>query len=404
VAADPDPEAGEEPAEGATCVSEPAAVPAAVPAPDASEVDEDAVRVLYPSFRATGTLIRPGAAAEATTANTNTKPATAAPAPSAPPPSAAGSSSRAWHVVEMHHNLPVADGYGHGHAHADVDAAAAPASRTEGSANTTANAAAAADADAAAAAGTAGGRPHPHSPAAPAAGIGLISEGPRDGHGDGVHTDPHLHAHFKASPAPEKPAPASEKPHLETPHTDSLGAPLPPRPVAQLARRYPNIEAELSSVPLQEGDVVILGSDGLFDNLYDGDMVRLASECANKHAVNAAAWRRRHRHWLSALQDWVARDQTWARQHRKPTLAHTKASQARAETGAGLRPVPPQVPCSFEESLAAQLGDACVVNSLDKTWESPYAAAAKDDFVLWSGGRVDDVCVVVSRVQAVPGK
>lgn len=36
-------------------------------------------------------------------------------------------------------------------------------------------------------------------------------------------------------------------------------------------------EAQVFQVPLQEGDTLVLGSDGLFDNVFDQDMAALVA-------------------------------------------------------------------------------------------------------------------------------
>merc|ERR1712048_1281754 len=39
-------------------------------------------------------------------------------------------------------------------------------------------------------------------------------------------------------------------------------------------------DAELLEFPVKPGDIVVAGSDGLFDNVFDADIVRVATETA----------------------------------------------------------------------------------------------------------------------------
>lgn len=47
-------------------------------------------------------------------------------------------------------------------------------------------------------------------------------------------------------------------------------------------------DAELYSFELQEGDVIVMGSDGLFDNMWDEDLTRIVNSFVNGHPTDEA--------------------------------------------------------------------------------------------------------------------
>lgn len=49
-------------------------------------------------------------------------------------------------------------------------------------------------------------------------------------------------------------------------------------------------------------------------------------------------------------------------------------------------------------SLAEQLGDLASKRGMDKTFRSPFMAAASEAGVAWKGGKADDVTVVIARI------
>jgi len=90
-------------------------------------------------------------------------------------------------------------------------------------------------------------------------------------------------------------------------------------------------------VPVQSGDVVVVGTDGLFDNVFDRDVAMIAS---------------------------------------------------RALT-AGLGP----------EQCAKQLASLATALAQDQDSVSPFAKAAREAGYAYRGGKADDVTVVVSFIE-----
>ena len=108
-------------------------------------------------------------------------------------------------------------------------------------------------------------------------------------------------------------------------------------------------DVEVANVPLHDGDVLIMGSDGLFDNLHDSEMKNIVAEAIAK--------------WTSM-----------------PTSSPPSASMTRIAIG-----------------LSRQL---CLIASQragDKSsMSTPYALAASEAFdMAFRGGKMDDITVMV---------
>lgn len=84
----------------------------------------------------------------------------------------------------------------------------------------------------------------------------------------------------------------------------------------------------------ETGDIVLLGSDGLFDNLFDSQIVKLVRDNIDKSSEEIAS-------------------------------AIAKAAQAAAS---------------------------------DPTLETPFARAAVEHGLTWFGGKLDDISVVVAKL------
>jgi protein phosphatase PTC7 len=102
-------------------------------------------------------------------------------------------------------------------------------------------------------------------------------------------------------------------------------------------------DALVSVVPVTVGDIIISGTDGLFDNLSEENAVEIAEDV-----------RRRH---------------------------------------------PGQPPALIASMLANQLGRQAFQNSMDKYISTPYSEAATDAFdMVYSGGKPDDMTVLTAII------
>jgi len=109
---------------------------------------------------------------------------------------------------------------------------------------------------------------------------------------------------------------------------------LDDRPVPDDRFETPN-DASKVRVPVKSGDVVVLATDGLFDNMGEQEVLDTLAACGPGAAV---------------------------------------------------------------EELARRLAHRAQELSLDNEIDSPFAILAKDNDICWGGGRPDDITVIVSRV------
>lgn len=111
-------------------------------------------------------------------------------------------------------------------------------------------------------------------------------------------------------------------------------------------------DATTFSLPISPGDIILMATDGLFDNIDIDDIVNLISE------------------WETSNYGTV---------HVNRTLSAEKESEALQQL------------CSNLVGKAREL-------SLDDSRDSPFALLAKDNDIMWSGGMPDDTSVIVARV------
>ena len=97
-------------------------------------------------------------------------------------------------------------------------------------------------------------------------------------------------------------------------------------------------------MPVRGGDLLVLATDGLFDNVTEEEVLEVVESTA----------------------------------------------QSAAEEGAR--------PGVDEQALATALARRALERSLDRDVDSPFALLAKDNDIMWGGGRPDDITVIVARV------
>jgi len=117
-----------------------------------------------------------------------------------------------------------------------------------------------------------------------------------------------------------------------------------------------------TSIHIRRGDIIIMATDGLFDNVDIDDVVKIAL----KWEQGAG---------LIKGNDIAERDKRWANGE---SLSIKSAEKV--------------------EDLAKELCDIARENSLDSTKDSPFAMLAKDNDIMWSGGMPDDCTVIVAHV------
>jgi len=109
-------------------------------------------------------------------------------------------------------------------------------------------------------------------------------------------------------------------------------------------------DADTASIPIMIGDLIIMATDGLFDNLDLDEIVQEVS-----------AW-----------------------EHDTHNNARSTSSSSNDNDSL--------------QTLAIRLVRKARVLSLDKQRDSPFAILAKENDIMWGGGMPDDTTVVVARV------
>jgi len=121
-------------------------------------------------------------------------------------------------------------------------------------------------------------------------------------------------------------------------------------------------ESCMTSIHIRRGDIILLATDGLFDNVEFEDISRIALEWEQKHGFISG-------------NDIVAREKRWERGE-SMTNESSKAIHELAESL-----------CNYARE-----------QSLDQVTDSPFAILAKENDIMWSGGMPDDCTVVAMHI------
>lgn len=121
-----------------------------------------------------------------------------------------------------------------------------------------------------------------------------------------------------------------------------------------------------SSVHVRRGDIIIMATDGLFDNVDIDEIVDLALDWEEGNGLIKSG-------------DIAERERRWAQGDSKTIIS---------QKNVGI--------------LADKLCHRARENSLDKHCDSPFAILAKENDIMWSGGMPDDCTVVISHVVGMP--
>ncbi len=106
-----------------------------------------------------------------------------------------------------------------------------------------------------------------------------------------------------------------------------------------------------SSIHIRRGDIIILATDGLFDNVELEDITKIALEWEQKNGFIEGG-------------DIASRERRWKE-------GSSKTNESAKAIG----------------SLAKTLVDKARENSLDNSIDSPFAMLAKENDIMWSGGK-----------------
>jgi len=117
-----------------------------------------------------------------------------------------------------------------------------------------------------------------------------------------------------------------------------------------------------SSIHVRRGDIIIMATDGLFDNVDIDDIAQISLKWEQDNGFIRQG-------------DVVAREKRW--------------SMGNSMTGLSAEAIP---------MLSTILCEKARENSLDSSIDSPFAILAKENDIMWSGGMPDDCTVVAMHV------
>ncbi|ORY62179.1 phosphatase 2C-like domain-containing protein [Pseudomassariella vexata] len=124
-------------------------------------------------------------------------------------------------------------------------------------------------------------------------------------------------------------------------------------------------DADVTKHTLKHGDILVVASDGLWDNLFNQDILRIASRLM----TGSGAWQ-------------VSEGGTRVVDDLAPL------TQAEEST---------QRPATLQSALALEITKAAKAASMNKRVDGPFAKEVQKYYPQegWHGGKVDDICVVV---------
>ncbi|OTB07594.1 hypothetical protein M426DRAFT_317901 [Hypoxylon sp. CI-4A] len=142
---------------------------------------------------------------------------------------------------------------------------------------------------------------------------------------------------------------------------------------------YPK-DADVTQHTLKHGDILVFASDGVWDNLFNQDILRIASRLMV--AVGA---------WKSSEGGILVADDL------KP---YTQAEDST------------QRPLTLQSALAVEIAGAAKLASIDQRVDGPFAKEVQKYYPQedWRGGKIDDICVVIivvsedGKLEAVKSK
>ncbi|CAK7228421.1 Protein phosphatase 2C 7 [Sporothrix bragantina] len=139
-------------------------------------------------------------------------------------------------------------------------------------------------------------------------------------------------------------------------------------------------DAEVTRLDLRHGDVLVFASDGVWDNLFNQDILQLVSRAM----LATGAWQPQSKDAGAAVA--VA-----------PSSILKKLTDAE---GAGVGSTGSGNVVTLQSLIATQITGAAKAASVNTKLDGPFAKEVKRYYPqeTWHGGKVDDICVVVAVV------
>ena len=137
-------------------------------------------------------------------------------------------------------------------------------------------------------------------------------------------------------------------------------------------------DADVSEHDLRHGDVLVFATDGVLDNLFNQDILRIASRVM----VSTGAWE-----IPETGEVRVANSLSKFTEATAPSSTESSATAAKKQV-------------TLQSLLATQLVGAAKKASLNTRVDGPFAKEVQRYFPQenWQGGKIDDICVVVAVV------
>ncbi|KAI0483223.1 protein serine/threonine phosphatase 2C [Xylariaceae sp. FL0804] len=145
---------------------------------------------------------------------------------------------------------------------------------------------------------------------------------------------------------------------------------------------YPK-DADVTQHNLQHGDILVFASDGVWDNLFNQDILGIASYLMD----SSGAWR--------ATEDGIRAADDLRRLTDASAAAPIDRNAPQSKAGGSS---PPQGgPSTLQAVLASAIAQAARSASKNQRLDGPFAKEVHKHYPgeTWHGGKVDDICVVV---------
>ena len=186
--------------------------------------------------------------------------------------------------------------------------------------------------------------------------------------------------------------------HYSIPQTHGFNTPyqlsvIPPRMRAQASvfggaflEDFPR-DASVTNVQMQNGDVLIIATDGVFDNINNQDILKLVTS----RMILTGAWTATES-GVGVSENLRALAAPGGLAGALPTPPGSPLSKNPAHTESG-----PEDGVTLQSVLAATIAGEAKIASIDYRRDGPFAKEAQRYYPgdYYRGGKVDDICVVV---------
>ena len=140
--------------------------------------------------------------------------------------------------------------------------------------------------------------------------------------------------------------------------------------------------AQMFDAVLEEGDLVVMGSDGVFDNLTDSEILAEAFRHVSLHQEEQEE---------QEEQEGQKGQEGQGKVEGSGGGQGGKKEARQSSSSPGLRKV--------AGDIASSLADLSFWKSVDKSAETPFSMSASEAFdVVYSGGKKDDITIIVCLV------